>query len=167
MALEDRFWGKVERRGPDECWWWQAAKVAGYGVLNVGRIRDGTRRMVKAHRVSWQMSIGPIPKGMLVLHRCDNPSCVNPSHLFIGTNRDNVADMRSKGRGRYIGNGGLRGSAHGKSKLTEVGAAEIRQRVDSGESQASVARDFGLSRATINHIIKGRTWRHVDHRRNP
>lgn len=94
--LADRFWPKVDRRGPDECWPWKAARrAAGYG--KIGRGKSG-RGWMLAHRASWELAHGPISSETLVLHRCDNPPCVNPAHLFLGTHADNVHDMVAKGR---------------------------------------------------------------------
>ncbi len=98
--VAERFWPKVDRRGPDECWEWKAARQAeGYGKM----FTTNRCRPERAHRVSWVLHHGPIPDGMFVLHRCDNPPCVNPAHLFLGTNLDNIEDMGRKGRhrGRY------------------------------------------------------------------
>ena len=94
--IGDRFWPKIVRRGPDECWEWQAAKsTRGYGKLGAPGTDAGCEY---AHRVSWELHNGPIPDGMHVLHHCDNRICVNPQHLFLGTNLDNILDMRAKGR---------------------------------------------------------------------
>jgi uncharacterized protein YjiS (DUF1127 family) len=88
------FWSKVKRGGPDECWPWLAAtNEKGYGVVGG---KDGT---TKANRVAWKLTNGPIPDGKCVLHRCDNPPCCNPGHLFTGTRGDNNRDMHAKGRG--------------------------------------------------------------------
>jgi hypothetical protein len=94
-AIADRFWAKVEKM-PDGCWVWQAARsVSGYGLLAPSGGVRGDRR---AHRVSWELHNGPIPAGLWVLHSCDNPPCVNPDHLFLGTRSDNMRDCASKGR---------------------------------------------------------------------
>ena len=90
----DRFWSKVDQRGPDDCWEWRAARMwKGYGHFGVAR-----DLVVRAHRFAWEVSRGPIPNGAMVLHRCDNPACCNPAHLFLGTARDNTDDMVAKGR---------------------------------------------------------------------
>ncbi len=97
LSLEERYWAKVEKTN-DGCWGWVSGTDAfGYGRL----IAPGGRKNLKAHRVSWELHNGPIPGGMCVLHRCDNPPCSNPDHLFLGTKADNVADMNAKGRSYY------------------------------------------------------------------
>lgn len=97
QSVEARFWAKVDVRGPDECWEWQASTTSsGYGQIMVNA---RPRRITRAHRLSWTIANGPIPSGMVVCHRCDNPPCVNPAHLFVATQQDNIADMVRKGRG--------------------------------------------------------------------
>lgn len=95
ISLDKRFWEKVDRRGPDECWPWIGAEHGrGYGGILINY------KSVPAHRVAHALCKGVVPPGMFVLHRCDNPKCVNPAHLFLGTHQDNMDDMVSKGRSR-------------------------------------------------------------------
>ncbi len=147
IGLEARFWPKVERHGPDECWPWIGARNgAGYGHLGAGRQGEGT---LAAHRVAFTLSLGPIPDGLCVLHRCDNPPCCNPAHLFLGTNGDNSRDMATKGR------------AHQGSKLRVEDIVAIRERVARGERQAALARDYGISAATVCELVGRKIWRRV------
>lgn len=161
-----RFWSKVDKSG--DCWVWRAGvDRKGYGKFSLGssRLPGGGRcnSMVSAHRVSYIIAFGDIPShdsphGMCVLHRCDNPSCVRPSHLFIGTNEDNVHDMLAKGR---HSTNPRRGQQHGCAILTELGAREVYVRASSGERQADIARDFGVSVPTVSAIKAGRLWPHL------
>jgi len=148
-ALVNRFWEKVDRRGPDECWEWTGAlDNNGYG-----KIKEGVRgsKMLLAHRLSWGLENGPIPKGKCVLHLYDNPRCVNPAHLFLGTQADNLHDMAKKGRSR-------RGERHGRAKLTEQDVHEIRQMLKGGIFQRVIAEKYGVTRATIGAINTGKSW---------
>jgi hypothetical protein len=146
----ERFWSKVERG--NGCWTWTASKNAkGYGKCAPRH----WRRQEYAHRVSWEIANGPIPDGMQVLHHCDNPSCVRPGHLFLGTHQDNMADMVSKGRQR---NGPLPGESNGRAKLTRRQVDAIRRRVERGETKLRLAKEYGVSRATVQFICKGVTW---------
>ena len=162
-----RFWEKVKKT--DGCWTWMGAKDRkGYGKFSIGGSRnaDGSRRnsMVSAHRVSYELNVGAIPSGQgfhgtCVLHRCDNPSCVRPDHLFRGTNLENVRDMDTKGR-RVVST--AVGGAHANAVLDENAVREIvrRHRYD-GVSQAALAEEYGVAHSTINHIFTGRLWAHL------
>ena len=129
-----------------ECILWTGAIGRnGYGTVRVGSAKDGTRRMMGAHRVAWESAHGPIPTGMHVLHECDTPACVNVEHLFLGTHADNVRDMMSKGR-------------HA-SKLTSEDVAQIRSRRANGETQAAIAASFGIQQPMVSKICRGLHWR--------
>jgi hypothetical protein len=137
---------------PDtQCWNWQLYKTnQGYGRIS----RTGKERL--AHRQAWIDNRGAIPEGMCVLHKCDNPSCVNPDHLFLGTPADNNLDRDTKGRHKA-----LRGSSNGISKLTEEDIPRIRQLLKSGLSQYRVADMFGVHQSTIWRVSAGNRWTHV------
>jgi len=136
--LAARFWAKVDKRGPDECWPWTGGKRRkGYGAIGEGG-RGG--KMLVASRLAYELQNGPIPEGHQVLHSCDNPPCCNGAHLFTGTNLDNIGDMREKGRQRYVG---------GPRKLTEEQRQAIR--LDT-RPQDDIARDFGVDQSTISRI---------------
>ena len=97
--IAERLAAKVRRGGPDDCWPWEGRTVgAGYGTIGIGRRGEGS---MLAHRLAWVLERGPIPKGLNVLHSCDNPPCCNPAHLFLGTQGDNMRDMAAKGRDRH------------------------------------------------------------------
>ena len=110
--------------------------------------------MVAAHRVSYELCVGLIPDGLLVLHHCDNPPCVNPAHLFLGTQRDNIRDMIEKGRKRQ-------GERNGRSKLNHDDVRAIRIACANGESKASVSRRYPVNVSVIKKIIYGVIWTHV------
>lgn len=159
LPLEARFWKYVDKRSPDECWNWTAkSKVDGYGVLSAGG-REGPK--VLAHRLSWQIHNGGIPHdgsyhGIVVMHKCDNRSCVNPAHLAIGTQADNVRDMDSKGRRVSTPS---QGEENGFSRFTEDDVKFIRS---STLSNADLGRIFNCRRSTISGIRLRKSWRHIE-----
>lgn len=142
------FWSRVAMIPGHACWEWIGSIAQGSGY---GRIPLGTRQhWAYAHRVSWQLHRGPIPGEMCVLHRCDNRTCVNPDHLFLGTRTDNAADRDAKGRT-------CRGEDR-PHRLTRIQVDEIRRRYKRGNGFA-LAAEFGVARATISNIVTGHSWR--------
>jgi hypothetical protein len=152
LPIADRFWMKVQKAA-EGCWLWTGA-TGGYGY---GRIVGGRgRRTRPAHHVAWELANGPIPPGKDVLHSCDNPPCVRADHLFLGTHAENMRDMYRKGRG---GRKGQKGAENHFARLTEAQVAEIRALYATGSvSQAALGRHFGVCRATIGCITRGKTW---------
>lgn len=149
---EERFARYVEPEPMSGCWLWIGwSDRKGYGYLGLGRKGDGR---MPAHRFSYQLHRGLIPAGMHVLHKCDVPSCVNPAHLFLGTHQENMADMWAKGRGPA-------GERQGCAKLTALEAATIRTRAAGGTFQCALASEYQVARATINRLVKGKTWSRV------
>jgi len=154
MLIENkirRFLSQIEPDFFGGCWLWSGAiHRCGYGTFshNGGSL---------AHRASYQLFKGET-KGLHVLHKCDVKCCVNPNHLFLGTNADNVADKVAKGRAR---GGGRKGSLHHASKLGEIEISAIKAACLAGETQQSQADRFGVSQSTINEIVKGKAWKHV------
>jgi len=151
--LDARFWAKVLRG--DGCWLWRA----GTNKRGYGRIGIVGKQVDLAHRVAWELVYGPIPDGLCVLHHCDIPSCVRPSHLFLGTRRDNFADMRAKGREHKVG---PRGERAALAKLTETNVLTIRARRAAGEKLKDIAPDFGISLALVSDIARRKIWKHLD-----
>lgn len=145
-----RFWNKVDRRGLNECWEWQ-----GYLCVpgNYGRFQLN-HTPVYAHRVAYVIACGSIPADHNVCHHCDNPPCCNPTHLFAGTQAENIADRDNKGHTPF-----LYGHNNGTSKLTEQDVREIRKRFAAGGvKQNELARQYGMSNSQINAIVHGRKW---------
>jgi len=151
-SLEDRFFSKVIKL--DDCWMWAGNKRSnGYGAIQQG---GRGSRTLSAHRVSYEIHKGEIPDGMVVMHSCDNPSCVNPDHLSVGTYKQNTHDMIAKGRKRTVA---PKGTGNGKAKLNDDLVRYIRQ---SDKKAASIARELGLSENCIRGVLSGRTWSHVN-----
>lgn len=157
MTTEERFWSKVVRSGPNDCWPWTGEKgYKGYGrFCPDGSLKHGRKQ---AHRVAWEYTFGtPIPEDLHCCHHCDNPPCCNPTHLFIGTHSDNMRDMKIKGRAKT-----MRGEAHPIAKLDSEKVREIRQLYRSGQgSQPSLAKQFGVSSRLIFNIVHRTAWPHV------
>jgi hypothetical protein len=147
-----RFWAKVERRSADACWTWRGNRQAsGHGRFWTGTRTDG------AHRVAYEIANGPIPAGLVVKHSCDNPACVNPSHLSVGTVSENLAEMVVRGRARKA-----RGEESGKAKLTESDVRELRRLAAEGASYKSLATQFGIAPVNARAIVLRLHWRHVE-----
>ncbi len=145
--------------GVDPCWIWTKG-TSGWGY---GDIREGPKTL-KAHRVAWEQKYGPIPNGLFVLHKCNNPPCCNPDHLFLGTKKDNSLDMARKKRSaaQVHPETVARGEKQHSAKLTERSIKEIRRRYASGtETTYSLASEFKVSQVTISCVIRRKTWRHV------
>lgn len=158
QTAAQRFWSKVNKSNSSGCWLWTASVQhhrGGYGKLKVQGV---TKR---AHRVAWELTNGPVPEGLFVLHNCpggDNPRCVNPAHLWVGTNDENMADMSRKGRVSD-----RRGEKHHRVKLTASQVREILRRTkEGGETQKQLAAHFGVCRSTIGMIARRVNWSHLD-----
>lgn len=150
LSLEDRFWRNVSKSESTECWDWLACTDKdGYGTMRVGG-----RKVGKAHRISHELNKGPIPKALFVLHRCDNPKCVNPAHLFLGTNKDNSDDKVKKGRNHIT-----LGILNGKAKLTADQVLTIK--ADS-RTHKVIAKDYGVTQSAIDKIKAGLSWKHLE-----
>lgn len=169
-----RFWSRVDVRGSDECWPWMGTRVDGYGQATFGGRRQ------PAHRVAWELTCGAIRDGLWALHHCDNRPCCNPSHLFLGTNADNVADKMAKGReargerlAAAIRPSIQRGDAHysrrhpeamkhgedvSSARLTWGQVAEARSLRACGLTQRAIAAKFGVARSTISYVVRGITY---------
>jgi hypothetical protein len=159
-TLEERFWEKVAKRGPNECWLWTAyISTTGYGGIH-GRRVNGESRMVSAHRLAWEITNGPIEDGLHCLHRCDVRACCNPAHLFLGTNEDNVADRDLKGRVSKTHQWKTRGESNGNSKLTEADIIRIRS-LHGTMTLEEIGAPYGIGRGMVWAIIHRRIWRHI------
>lgn len=156
--LAERFWTKVvKHEGEHTCWEWTSTiNEHGYGVVGRGGKNGG---MSLAHRVSWKFHFGPVPADLCVLHRCDNPKCVRPGHLFLGTRADNNADMVAKGRAVHYG---FIGVANPIAKLTDADVREIRRiYAQGGITQSQIALKHGVHHSLISLVVRRKAWVHV------
>jgi HNH endonuclease len=150
-SLAERLAARTVRGAETDCWPFRGCVVGnnGYGQL----MRDApSRERIYAHRAAWEGAYGPIPDGLRVCHRCDNPRCVNPTHLFLGTQAENVRDCVNKGRH----------NAFGIRKLIAAEVLEIRALSATGMRQKDIGAQFGIARNTVSGIVHRLTWRHVD-----
>lgn len=149
FPIEQRLWARSLVSIPDACWPYLGyCGSGGYGWIKMNR------KLKPAHRVAWILVNGPVPDDMLVCHRCDNPPCVNPGHLFLGTNNENMADMVGKSRQAH-------GEGHGRARLSAAQVLSIRARHTDGESLGRLAREFGVAVSTIQAVTSGRRWKHL------
>lgn len=146
--VEERFWSKVEKRGPNECWLWKAS-CQPYGY---GQTRDGKQQPITAHRLAWILTFGAIPPDKpFILHRCDNPPCVNPAHLSPGTPADNMRDMDTRGR-RPLGEG---------RRNTRLNNATVLMLRASQEPTRALAERLKVGVMTVHNARYGNSWKHV------
>lgn len=152
----ERFWSHVDKiSSPIGCWLWTASKTSGgYGKFGISR----EEYWVRAHRFSYELANGPIPENLCVLHRCDVRACVNPSHLFLGTRKDNAQDKVAKGRHVQLD---WRGIKNGKARLSEHDVREIRRLRLEGCTVTKLAVDYGVTNSNISAICTGRRWKHI------
>lgn len=150
-----RFWLKVKKGStPNSCWEWTGCR----GHFGYGRLfRDSY-----AHRVSWEIHFGKIPKGLCVLHKCDNPPCVNPKHLWLGTMTDNIQDRDKKRRGVWLPRPQFRGENSPVAKLSNKNVLKIRTLYVSGyRNKTALSKLFGVSDVQIGRIVRNKSWEHL------
>jgi len=158
----ERFWDKVGNLGSDVCWPWRGAVDAyGYGFLYAGPCYHTGARWVKAHRLSWEMhNDRELEPGEYVLHHCDNPPCVNPAHLYVGTKKDNAQDRTDRKRGKE---NRQRGENNDNAKLSEKQVRDIITELKKlpRRSQTDIAAQFGIGQAHVSRIMLRQTWAHL------
>jgi len=159
-SLNERLWSRVEVRGQDDCWPWLGCRTK----FGHGQIQSETPGVLTySHRAAFQSVNGAIPRGMSVCHRCDNPSCCNPAHLFLGTQADNNRDCFTKKRSvHFVARDSFpKGEKSHLAKVTDEQASEIVRRVQSGEPRAAVASAFSITVSAISKMIVGKSRKHL------
>jgi hypothetical protein len=149
LLLKDRFYLKFTINNENGCWEWAANRFPkGYGCFKLNG------KSQAAHRVSYEIHIGKIKKGMVICHHCDNPCCVNPAHLFMGTQKENLLDRKEKGRSIF-------GEKNGRSKLKTADINKIRLLLKNKIDQRDIAKEFGVGQTTISRIKMNESWNHI------
>lgn len=149
LPLSDRLWEKISPEPTSGCWLWLGRiDTQGYGQMSV------SNRQTLVHRISWELKNGPVPAGLLVCHKCDVRTCVNPDHLFVGTVKDNALDMIKKGRARRY----PKGDEHSQAKLSSADVYAIRA---TPGSLRKIAKQYGVHMHTILQIRTGKSWKHL------
>lgn len=149
------------------CWLWNSfVDKNGYGIICTGSNRSGTRKYLKAHRLSYETFVGKIPTGLLVCHKCDVPSCINPNHLFLGSHADNVADMMKKNRHK-TGGKPHPGETNPRAKLKQhlvdqIKLEHIPQKRGGTGSTSFLAKKYGVTRWQIQKIVAGKAWKQTN-----
>ena len=156
MPTKERLLEHIVVNNVTGCWEWVGCKRRGYGHTIIGSRKDGTRKTIAAHRLSYLIFHGEIPAGMEICHKCDNPSCINPDHLFAGTRQDNIDDRERKGR-----NNPPKGEKHAKAKLTEADVLTIRTKRLQGVSFGKLAKEYGVCKKTIQDAVSGKNWSYL------
>lgn len=151
--IEDRFWEKVDKTSDaNGCWLWTGCvNTWGYGQINKGGQKGAH---IGAARLSWMIKNGPIGAGLCVCHKCDNPICVNPDHLFLGTQKDNMVDAQNKGHRAY-------GSKNVNARFCDDDIRNIRKMYEDGYRQKDIVDHYGASKSAISAIVRRKTWLHV------
>lgn len=159
----ENFWSRVDVRGPDDCWEWKrgGATRRGYGMVKFYAKADRGKTQL-AHRFSYELAYGPIPKGngihgTVIAHSCDNPRCVNPKHLRACTQAENLRECLDKGRGNKAF-----GERSGRAKLTEHAVALVRERIRSGRNAVEISAEFKVHQQNIREIAAATVWKHLD-----
>lgn len=154
-TAEERFWGNVTKTR--KCWTYRHTGKRGYGKLLVNG------KHLRANRFVWEITYGPIPAGMIICHHCDNPSCVRPSHLFVGTHADNMMDKIRKGRGGYCGpKQPVYGERHPNTILRNADIRKIRRLYAVGNiSQQALGEIFSITQTAVSAIVRRKWWQHV------